>query len=262
MILVPLLLATGIAVPYVLLPVLWAIPVSFVGVLSVSAWTSLRQRPDPRSEPQTLRLPVTGRWRALNTPATRVPSHGTHFLAQSYAFDLVGAEDRPTRPLLRRVFGLDHPGSYPAFGRAVVAPAMGTVMKTADWSRDHRGRDSALGLILWFVEQMARTFTGMRGLVGNYLVIEIGEGVFVMCAHLKQGSIDVCAGDVVDAGQVIALCGNSGNSTEPHLHFQVMDNADPWKARGLPVIFSGYRTEGDAAETIGVPVRGETVRPG
>jgi len=68
-------------------------------------------------------------------------------------------------------------------------------------------------------------------------VIRHGEGEFSLYAHLKTGSVRVRAGDAVRQGQPIARLGHSGNSTEPHLHFQVCDGPDPLRCAGLPVRF-------------------------
>jgi murein DD-endopeptidase MepM/ murein hydrolase activator NlpD len=65
--------------------------------------------------------------------------------------------------------------------------------------------------------------------------------------NLQRGSLTVREGDRVHAGQPIARCGNSGNSSEPHLHFQLMDGPDPDAARGVPFTWDG----------IGVPRNGE-----
>ena len=69
-----------------------------------------------------------------------------------------------------------------------------------------------------------------------------------MYAHLRRGSLAVRAGDRVSAGQELARCGNSGNSTEPHVHFQLMDGPDLDTASGVPFTWRG----------IGVPRNRET----
>ena len=56
-------------------------------------------------------------------------------------------------------------------------------------------------------------------------------------AHFKKGSIVVEAGDKVSQGQLLGLCGNSGHSTMPHLHFHVQDRKNFWTAVGLPIKF-------------------------
>jgi murein DD-endopeptidase MepM/ murein hydrolase activator NlpD len=78
-----------------------------------------------------------------------------------------------------------------------------------------------------------------RSLAGNFIIIE-SDTVYAVYAHAQTGSIDVSPGDKVVAGQLLANVGHSGNSTAPHLHFQLMDAADPWKAQGIPCCFRAY----------------------
>jgi murein DD-endopeptidase MepM/ murein hydrolase activator NlpD len=68
-------------------------------------------------------------------------------------------------------------------------------------------------------------------------VLDLGDGVYAALAHLRRGSLRVRPGDRVAAGQQLAACGNSGNSTEPHLHFQLMDHPSVLLATGLPLRF-------------------------
>ena len=69
---------------------------------------------------------------------------------------------------------------------------------------------------------------------GNHIVLQIDEGVYAFYAHLKPGSAIVRVGDTVDLGDEIARTGNSGNTTESHLHFHVMDALAPLTATNLP----------------------------
>ena len=62
----------------------------------------------------------------------------------------------------------------------------------------------------------------------------IGAGQYAAYAHLRRGSVLVRPGDRVYRGQIIAECGNSGNTSEPHLHFQLMDRRRPALAAGVP----------------------------
>jgi murein DD-endopeptidase MepM/ murein hydrolase activator NlpD len=75
--------------------------------------------------------------------------------------------------------------------------------------------------------------------LGNHVVIRGDSGVCVLVAHLQRGSIEVARGQLVQRGDVVGRCGNSGNSTEPHVHMQVMDKASVWIAAGLPFCFDG-----------------------
>ena len=75
-------------------------------------------------------------------------------------------------------------------------------------------------------------------MAGNHVVIDHGNGEYSLYAHLKPGSILVKPGNRVTAGTVLAQLGSSGNSTEPHLHFQVCDAADALMCAGIPVQFN------------------------
>ena len=60
---------------------------------------------------------------------------------------------------------------------------------------------------------------------------------YSLIAHLKKDSIKVSIGDKVNSGESIAQVGNSGNSTEPHIHFQIMDDSDLMNAKSLKIRF-------------------------
>ncbi len=192
---------------------------------------------------------------ALNSPANRVPSHGLHAYGQTYALDLVHEPlDRP-RPRFGSGFGFRPPSEFPAFGQAVLAPADGVVVRVRDRARDHRSRNSWAGVAYLLVEGTVREVLGSGRILGNHLVLDLGDGVYAALAHLRQNSARVKPGDSVRAGQHIADCGNSGNSAEPHLHLQLMDH--PWVAvaAGLPVEFDNYEIEG--SRRCGVPGNGQ-----
>jgi murein DD-endopeptidase MepM/ murein hydrolase activator NlpD len=111
-----------------------------------------------------------------------------------------------------------------------------------DGEIDHAARRSQLTLIPYALGQAARLRRGVIAVAGNYVTIAHRDGgTFVTLVHLRQGSIQVGVRDEVAAGQQIAECGNSGNSTQPHVHIQVTDSPDLSVARGLPMDFSRYR---------------------
>ncbi len=72
---------------------------------------------------------------------------------------------------------------------------------------------------------------------GNVVSIEHGPGEFAHYCHLQRGSVRVKAGDGVKAGQVLGLAGNSGNSSEPHLHFHVQSSPLMAEGVGLQPVF-------------------------
>ncbi|MEE1818872.1 M23 family metallopeptidase [Streptomyces sp. SP18ES09] len=225
-------------------------------VLGVTLSRTARRRFEaaPPREPVVVAAPVTGRWSALNSPADRTPSHGTHQLAQTYAIDIVREDvDRP-RPGFARLWPVARRSEdFPAFGAPLLAVADGTVVRAEDGQRDHLGRGSLPGLAyLILIESSFRALGGARRITGNHLVLDLGDGTYAMYAHLRRGSLAVRPGDRVVAGRELARCGNSGNSTEPHVHFQLMDGPDPETALGLPFTWRGVGLPGNG-ETFEVP---------
>ncbi|MEW1699510.1 peptidoglycan DD-metalloendopeptidase family protein [Streptomyces sp. NPDC091278] len=236
------------------------IPAIAAAVLGIGLLVTARPRRAAVADrgPVEVAPPVTGRWTALNSPADRTPSHGTHLYGQTYAIDIVaagppgGAGDG--RPAFRALWPLSRRSEeYPAFGAPLSAVADAVVVHAEDRQRDHRTRTSLPALVyLMVVESLVRSLAGARRVTGNHLVLDLGDGTYAMYAHLRRGSLTVRAGDRVTAGQVLARCGNSGNSTEPHLHFQLMDGPDLDTAVGVPFTWRG----------VGVPANGETFGTG
>ena len=111
------------------------------------------------------------------------------------------------------------------------------VVRVHDRERDHWSRTSPLGLLYSLTVELLRELTGPSRIVGNHVVIDLGDGVYAALAHLRRRSIRVTTGQHVRAGDQIAECGNSGNTTEPHLHFQLMDHPSVAVAAGLPFRF-------------------------
>ena len=83
----------------------------------------------------------------------------------------------------------------------------------------------------------------MRPLAGNYVLVEGEEGV-AFYAHLRQRSVCVEEGQCVRRGDLIGKVGNSGNSTQPHLHFHLMDSPSPLGSNGIPFVFESYTLAG------------------
>ncbi len=88
-------------------------------------------------------------------------------------------------------------------------------------------------------KEMAVTIT-LDTIGGNYVIQEVSSGVYAFYAHLIPGSLKVKVGDTLKAGDAIGLLGNSGNSTEPHLHFQLINQANPLHGEGLPFVLKNF----------------------
>jgi hypothetical protein len=117
---------------------------------------------------------------------------------------------------------------YRIFGTPVIAPCAGTVVRSANDFADYPPpeRESDLAYA-----------------AGNFVLIQCDGEFFVVLAHLAQGSVQVQNGDPVTMGQMLGVIGNSGNTSEPHLHINAQTgpgdmfllDADP-----LPIVFRGY----------------------
>lgn len=222
--------------------VVWLLGVvpAWVSVIAFLAGMALYTRVGgpPQRPPIPLVSPVLGRWRAVNSPADGVPSHGVHAYGQSFAVDLVHEPRNQPRPPMGWWPLARRPERYPGFGRAVRSPTDGVVVRVHDGERDHWSRASYATLALLFVEAGVREITGPSRILGNHVVIDIGNGAFAAIGHLQRGSLLVRPGDSVAAGQPIGRCGNSGNSTEPHVHIQCMDHVNVLFADGIPFTFA------------------------
>ena len=199
--------------------------------------------------------PVRGRWEALNSPASRVPSHGMHAYGQTYALDLRHRPEGSDLPLFGGGQGhLLAPERFPAFGQPVFAPADAVVVAAHGGELDHRSRSSWAALALFVIESMPRELRGLRGVLGNHVVLRLSDGSHFLLAHLRHGSLRVRVGESVQRGQQVAECGNTGNSTEPHLHCQRQDVASTLVALGLPWAIEGALPGGGD----GLPKNGTT----
>lgn len=214
-------------------------------------------RADGRAEraeivpPLRLAHPLRGRWTPRNSPADRVPSHGTERFATALALDLVpvGADARTGPFDARALLGTEPPERFPGFGRDVLAPCEGRVVKAHDGEVDHDAH-RGLASLGYALTQGRRAAEGWSGLAGNHVVIATEDPhrgqVFVALCHLQRGSIRVRTGDSVRTGDVLASCGNSGNSMEPHVHLQAMEGLDIDRTAPVPFVLP-----------CGMPRRGE-----
>jgi murein DD-endopeptidase MepM/ murein hydrolase activator NlpD len=95
---------------------------------------------------------------------------------------------------------------------------------------------------------------------GNHVVVRVHPGVYATYAHLRPGSVAVRVGEEVETGQTLARLGNSGNSTLPHLHFELSSGPDVLTSDSLPYVIDRYRWVGSSDEsnvdTGEVPIEG------
>jgi hypothetical protein len=94
--------------------------------------------------------------------------------------------------------------------------------------------------------------------MGNYIMLKSPDGFVVVLAHFKQGSVAKKAGEQVRAGDLLALCGNSGNSTEPHLHMHVQSGISMARSVALRIVFPSITVGGVQKENYS-PKRGDVI---
>ena len=170
-----------------------------------------------------------GPWFAANGPSAEsghrramIPLFGSYYIAQRFAIDWVKLDTT------NKTFSGDSlkNTSYYAYGNDALAVADGIVTEVKDSIPEN-----VPGL-----NSRAVPIT-LETVGGNHVIVDIGRGRYAFYAHLQPGSIRVKVGDRVKRGQLLGLVGNSGNSTEPHLHFHVSDASSPLGSEGIPYVF-------------------------
>lgn len=187
-----------------------------------------------------LAYPFQGRWLTQNSPANRVPSHGTTLFATSFAIDFVPVNEAGrTAPVTFRSLLRPEPAErFPGFGRPVLAPVQGVVVGVHHTAPDHHSF-RGLPSVGYALTQRRRAAAGWVGLAGNHVMIETPDGPVVAVCHLQFASVQVRIGHSVRVGETLGRCGNSGNSTEPHVHLQAIDRLDVLNAIAVPITFDG-----------------------
>jgi hypothetical protein len=219
--------------------------------------------------PVVVELPLRGEWSVERTPADRIPSHGTDLLGQRYAYDLVRTDHRPGFRLhpagtLRWLLLGGRTRDCLGWGQPVHAASDGAIVQAVDGVPERQWLHVAREF-WWAVKTtvaFARGGLNPARLAGNHVIMATA-GTFALYAHLVPGSVVVTRGQQVRAGEVLGRVGHSGNSTAPHLHFQLMDSADPLQATGVPCAFAAYRVERDGQwqrVERGIPHRRERIR--
>ena len=172
-------------------------------------------------------------WLAVNGPSndsghrrTIFPLNGTTQIPQRFAIDwlMVNKSGRTFSGNQKKN------ESYLCYGLKVHAVAAGVVSEVQDGLPQNipGARSRAVPITL-------------QTIGGNHLIMDLGGSVYALYAHLQPGSMRVKLGDHVKRGQVLALLGNSGSSTEPHLHFHLIDHNSPLGGEGLPFSYRSYQ---------------------
>jgi murein DD-endopeptidase MepM/ murein hydrolase activator NlpD len=180
------------------------------------------------------RFPLRGEWFVGAGPTLH--SHHRWGTMEEFAYDIVKLGDK----------GKTYSGDgskfsdYYAYGAPVLAAADGEVVETVNdvpedssaMRRSDETQDAYRARLIQ--EQGKRLAGGVQAIVGNSVIIDHGSGEFSIYAHLQPGSVRVEKGRKVKMGEQIGALGSSGNSTEPHLHFQISDAPKAFTAASIP----------------------------
>jgi len=195
--------------------------------------------PVRKEVPPRLGFPfVAGTWFAGDGPSNRSPHRravvaleGHARIAQRFAIDWIkigpngnSYHDAPTRN-----------ENWWGYGEPIHAVADGEVTQVVDDIPENTAR------------KLPEEVT-LHNIAGNCVVMRIAPRTFVTYAHLQKSSIKVHPGQQVRQGDVIALLGNSGNATAPHLHLQVTDGDAVLASEGLPFEFEAFQYLGPGSE--------------
>lgn len=202
------------------------------GELDITVWLNDQDRitgllflphkadlPVPERNQTKLSLHFVGKWLVAWGGDTKELNQHHDVPNQRFAFDFLGVEqDGKTRKGQAQTNE-----DYYAFGSEILAPADGVVTDVINGVRDN-------------VPGSMNPYSAL----GNAIFIQHREHEVSVLAHLKLGSITVKVGNKVKRGQVIALCGNSGNSSEPHLHYHLQNTPIIQDGTGIKCYFEKF----------------------
>jgi len=171
-------------------------------------------------------LPFNGKWTVINGGVDKNLSHSWSIYTQRYAYDFFILDDEGN------TFDGDNKSlkSYFCYRKDIIAPADGVVVKAYDKHKDS------------YVDGK-KAYCASQNMIGNNIVIKHCDNEYSAIAHIMPHSIMVNVGDTVKQGDVIAKCGNSGNTSQPHIHFQLQTGKSFFFSAGLPIAFSSIRAQ-------------------
>lgn len=194
--------------------------------------------PKPERNSVKLILPFKDEWTVFWGGDTREQNYHVDYVAQKNAFDIVIRDSNGKSYLTHGKTNED----YYAFGKELIAPCDGEVVLVVDGIKDNvPGQMNAIYV------------------PGNTVVIKVAANEYLLFAHFKQHSIVVKEGQKIKQGQLLGLCGNSGNSSEPHLHFHIQNVENMMNATGIKCYFDNIIVNGSPKSDYS-PVKGERIR--
>ena len=182
-------------------------------------------------------LPFNEEWTVFWGGDTKELNYHVEHPAQKNAFDLVITDDKGKS---YKTDGKTNEDYY-AFGKDIIAPCDGEIVLVVDGIKDN--------------------IPGILNPIyipGNTVIIKTANNEYIFLAHFKQNSIKVKLGQKVKQGQLLGQCGNSGNSSEAHLHFHIMNTEDMNTATGIKCYFESIQVNGEMKNDYS-PIRKEKI---
>lgn len=183
-------------------------------------------------------LPFNGEWTVFWGGDTKELNYHIESKAQKNAFDIVITDQNG------KTYKTDGKTNedYYAFGKELIAPCDAEVVLVVDGVKDNEPGE--LNPIY---------------IPGNTIILKTGNNEYLFFAHLKQNSIVVKQGQKIKKGELLGLCGNSGNSSEAHLHFHIQNVENMNKATGAKCYFDEIIVNGELKKDYS-PIKGEKIR--
>jgi murein DD-endopeptidase MepM/ murein hydrolase activator NlpD len=180
--------------------------------------------PKPERNITKLMLPFKDEWFVVWGGDTKELNYHVESKAQKNAFDLVIKNEKGNS---FKTTGKTNEDFY-AFNKELFSPCDGTIVTVVDGIKDNE----------------PGTLNPVH-VPGNTVIIQTANNEYLFFAHFKQNSIVVKQGQKVKQGQLLGLCGNSGNSSEPHLHFHIQNTEDMNVATGIKCYFDKINVDGE-----------------
>ena len=183
-------------------------------------------------------LPFKGEWTVFWGGDTKELNYHIENEAQKGAFDIVITDDNGKSYKNNG----EKNGDYYAFEKELIAPCDAEVVSVVDGIYDNKPGE----------------FNPIY-IPGNTVILKTNNSEYLFFAHFKQNSIVVKQGQKVKKGEILGLCGNSGNSSEPHLHFHLQNVEDINKATGAKSYFEEIYVNGRLKKDYS-PIKNEKIK--
>ena len=183
-------------------------------------------------------LPFTGEWTVYWGGDTKELNYHVEVESQNGAFDIIITDENGKSYKNNG----DNNEDYHAFGKELIVPCDAEVVLVVDGIKDNKPGEMNLYFIL-----------------GNTVILKTDNDEYLLFTHFKQNSIVVKQGENVEKGELLGLCGNSGNSSEPHLHFHIQNVEDINQATGAKSYFEEIYVNGELKKDYS-PIKNEKIK--